>query len=383
MRKEYVNIKATVVEGRRPHRYIIQRQSYHSLFLAIVCTLGQLLLLSQSALAHGTSSSSAAAFVSSRHYKRYRPHPRRSLQQQSSTRSRSTTVESPFSLLFFNANANSNNNVIQYTKSNILVQIERTSPNSRRISGEMILSNDIPLNDIWSVLTDYDNLSDHVPNLVESRVVGYTASTTGGGRSEGGSPMVYQRGAQRIFGFEFGADLTMEMSECIVDDVGLGIQQPLMDQVADVIPTRTRTLDFKCVDSLFFARFDGSWIVEELTSATSSNQKIIAVRYVVDIVPKGVVPVAALEWRIKEDVPVNMLGVSSAARRRREIRRGREQLDDDVVTSSYTKSSSVSDAVRVGANPGFVGNALVASGIEKSSSSVEWYKDETMAMYLN
>ena len=30
-------------------------------------------------------------------------------------------------------------------------------------------------------------------------------------------------------------------------------------------------------------------------------------RYIVDVRPKGAVPVAALEWRIKEDVPVHIL----------------------------------------------------------------------------
>ena len=32
-----------------------------------------------------------------------------------------------------------------------------------------------------------------------------------------------------------------------------------------------------------------------------------------DVRPKDAVPVAALEWRIKEDVPVNILAVANAA----------------------------------------------------------------------
>ncbi|KAK1733015.1 hypothetical protein QTG54_016346 [Skeletonema marinoi] len=77
-------------------------------------------------------------------------------------------------------------------------------------------------------------------------------------------------------------------------------------------------IDFKCVDSQFFSEFDGSWIVEEYkdddgVSPPSDGAPITMVRYVVDVRPKGPVPVAALEWRIKEDVPVNILAVSKAA----------------------------------------------------------------------
>ena len=35
--------------------------------------------------------------------------------------------------------------------------------------------------------------------------------------------------------------------------------------------------------------------------------------YVVDFIPRGPVPVAALEWRIKEDVPTNMKAVKATA----------------------------------------------------------------------
>jgi hypothetical protein len=167
----------------------------------------------------------------------------------------------------------------------VLVGIERTSPNSRRISGEIML--DTPIDAIWNILTDYDNLSIHVPNLVESKVI------NNGGRSVGGRPRVYQRGAQRIFGFEFGADVTMDMTE-YVHHVGLENESDLY------------SIEFECVDSQFFSQFDGSWILEDCNGKTM-------VRYIVDVRPKGPVPVAALEWRIKEDVPVNILAVSKAA----------------------------------------------------------------------
>mmetsp|Transcript_28005 Transcript_28005/g.67492 ORF Transcript_28005/g.67492 Transcript_28005/m.67492 type:complete len:425 (+) Transcript_28005:396-1670(+) len=182
------------------------------------------------------------------------------------------------------------NSYTQFYKEGVLVGIERTSPNSRRISGELIM--DIPIDAIWEILTDYNNLSAHVPNLVESRVI------NNGRRIVGDRPRVYQKGAQRIFGFEFGADVTMDMTESIHHD----------GQQNSNAATKMCSVDFKCVDSQFFSQFDGSWILEEY-----SNSKTM-VRYIVDVRPKGPVPVYALEWRIQEDVPVNILAVSNSAR---------------------------------------------------------------------
>lgn len=173
------------------------------------------------------------------------------------------------------------NSYSQYYKEGILVGIERTSSNSRRISGEIIM--DVPISAIWDIVTDYDNLSVHVPNLVESSVINI------GGVIGGERPRVFQRGAQRIFGFEFGADVTLDMTENIHNQ-------------------NCYSVDFECVASQFFSQFDGSWILEEYSDSRTM------VRYIVDVRPKGPVPVAALEWRIKEDVPVNILALSRSAR---------------------------------------------------------------------
>ena len=201
---------------------------------------------------------------------------------------------------------NNNNQYTQFFKENVLVGIERTSPNSRRISGEMIMN--IPIDTIWNILTDYDNLSVHVPNLVESKVISTRGTST--------SPRVYQRGAQRIFGFEFGADVTMDMMEHV--HLVTSSSSTASAAVDDEGTSKQCVIDFKCVDSQFFSEFDGSWIVEEYkdddgVSSPSDGAPITMVRYIVDVRPKGPVPVAALEWRIKEDVPVNILAVSKAA----------------------------------------------------------------------
>merc|ERR1719330_886672 len=63
------------------------------------------------------------------------------------------------------------------------VKIERTSPNSRRITGEIIVSKSI--DDVWAILTDYDNLAIHIPNLVESNRVGSILSNSNSFQGDG------------------------------------------------------------------------------------------------------------------------------------------------------------------------------------------------------
>lgn len=310
------------------------------------------------------------------------------------------------------------NSYNQFYKEGVLVGIERTSSNSRRISGEIIM--DIPVDDIWSILTDYDNLSSHVPNLVESKVI------NNGGKIVDGRPRVYQRGAQRIFGFEFGADVTMDMTENV-------------HHLLHHDEMKMYSIDFECVDSQFFSQFDGSWILEEYSDGKTM------VRYIVDVRPKGPVPVAALEWRIKEDVPVNILAVSKSAGARSTKRRAREQTsgmaEEDIEmvpqlqplreqpkpqpqssnplqqltdraafdikrTAKLVLPSPVVSTARqalkamnvssfgVAASRQKTAPAMVVSGSKNKSmgrnknilssrdSDVDWYEDETMAMYL-
>jgi Polyketide cyclase / dehydrase and lipid transport len=217
------------------------------------------------------------------------------------------------------------------------VRIERTSANSRRILGEINVPN-LSLDDVWSILTDYDRLSTHVPNLVESRIV---ARTSPGQPGDGQfTCKLFQKGAQKIVGFEFGASVTMTMKEQAVSD-------------------RERRIKFQCVDSFFFQEFDGEWKVVERTLPDGSSVEC-TLSYVVDVRPKGPVPVAALEWRIREDVPTNLRAVKKAAADR---------------AARWTSSAQLSTKPLVrDRRSSLVGNIR---------NSIMWEKSETMAAYLD
>lgn len=230
----------------------------------------------------------------------------------------------------------------------VAVRIERTSANSRRILGDIVVP--APLRDVWAVLTDYNRLSVHVPNLVESRI----ERTMSGGEMGDGQYQcrLYQKGAQKIVGFEFGASVTMDMKEIVLATHTAAEHGPIRDE---------RKITFKCFDSFFFNEFDGEWKVKEQRNKdTGAIETLLS--YVVDVRPKGPVPVAPLEWRIREDVPTNLRAVKKAA-----LRVGYEGV--------------MATRGRANNNPAPAG--LPAAFPQGSRVKVQWYKDETMAAYLS
>ena len=172
------------------------------------------------------------------------------------------------------------------------VMIEAPSINSRKITASILI--DTPLTDVWSILTDYDNLAKYVPNLVQSYKIPSTDSSA--------TTRLFQEGAQRIIGFDFRASLTMDMYE---------------ESEEENKALKERKLHFKLYDSSMFAAFDGTWCLRYHSRMRRSNTNDYAYKtlltYSVFVRPKGVVPVVALEWRIREDIPVNLKGVKAAS----------------------------------------------------------------------
>jgi len=224
----------------------------------------------------------------------------------------------------------------------VAVRIEKTSANSRRIAGE--ISVPATIDEVWSILTDYDRLSVHVPNLMESRILQRQSQ----GRNGDGSfrCRLFQKGAQKIIGFDFSASVTMDMTEQILTAANE------LSKTGSPLP-QGRKIGFKCVDSQFFNNFDGDWVVMEQIGPNGEVETVCS--YSVDVRPKGPVPVAALEWRIREDVPTNLRAVKAAA-----------------IALSRPKSINTPALARAYADKN---GALV-------SSMMDWDRDETMAKYL-
>lgn len=234
----------------------------------------------------------------------------------------------------------------------VAVRIDRTSPNSRRIGGEITVP--ARLEDVWSILTDYDRLSIHVPNLMESRV---TQRNSQGQPGDGTFKCrLFQKGAQKIIGFDFSASVTMDMTEQVFPSNSRSRTQADPDSL---IP-EDRVINFKCVESQFFSEFDGQWKVQEILEPDGTIATTCS--YTVDVRPKGPVPVAALEWRIREDVPTNLRAVKAATLR---------------INAPNTLPLSTRASVSQQQS-----SAQRALGKQMAPVLVDWDRDETLAKYL-
>jgi len=292
----------------------------------------------------------------------------------------------------------------------VAVRIERTSPNSRRIAGSIVVPK--PLDDVWAILTDYDNLAIHVPNLVESRRVnGNVNSNRGGGGYPGDGSYqcrLFQKGAQKIVGFEFGASVTMDMTEQVLrtsNNLPVTMIQSLPDGFN---PNLQKKIIFKCVESQFFSEFDGEWKVSWTADPDDPTKLASMVEYVVDVRPRGPVPVQALEWRIREDVPTNLRAVKAASIElgkegvealRNSQRKGRNgsivaykpiSVPPPRPPKAFTSAGRLSsvrggNVVAGGGGGGGATTTTVTMTRQKTKLApvrVEWYEDETMAAYL-
>jgi len=254
----------------------------------------------------------------------------------------------------------------------VAVRIDRTSANSRRIAGEIIV--DAPPADVWAIITDYDHLATHVPNLVRSERVRAGPGEAGDGTY---TCRLYQRGAQKIVGFEFGADVTMDMQESIVLAGNSGtvkrareLDATLGDASQAAAPgpfPQERRIDFKCVDSQFFSEFDGSWRVVPMPDNPFTGNAETTVSYTVGVRPKGPVPVAALEWRIREDVPTNLRAVKRAS-----IELGAEGVE---ARRGGRRTGAAAAALAGGEGDGALGGAFADFILD--------YENETLGAYLS
>jgi hypothetical protein len=188
--------------------------------------------------------------------------------------------------------------------------IEAPAHNCRRIAAAVHIS--APIAVLWKVLTDYNHLAEFIPNLAVSRTCPHPS----------GGIRLQQEGIQNVFGFRFRAAVLMDMSEVVGNP--------------DEVPQR-RSIYFDMVQSRDFSRFEGEWYLEEIRETADDAGSVSPAEedraaaeggdathpvpstilgYVVEIVPRHMVPVRLVEWRIREDLVPNLLAVKREAERR-------------------------------------------------------------------
>tara|TARA_Y100001968_G_scaffold330133_1_gene381148 strand:- start:79 stop:651 length:573 start_codon:yes stop_codon:yes gene_type:complete len=144
---------------------------------------------------------------------------------------------------------------------------------TRRLAAQLRTQN--PFQELWQILTNYDQLSEFIPNLSKSEVI----------FRDGNEIHLKQVGSQDFFGFKFSAEVLLRL----VEDKSNGILR----------------FDLLKGD---FRRFEGSWNLRELP-----NEKYTLLLYELTVQGCIGMPVSLIEQRLRKDLKDNLLAVKEAA----------------------------------------------------------------------
>lgn len=212
-----------------------------------------------------------------------------------------------------------------------------------------------------------------MPNLVKSYKVPSPKEVT----------RIFQEGAQKIIGFEFRASLMMDMTENLnAVDVYRGAGN------VDMSGPPPREVGFQLVESTIFSEFSGTWTMVPQNSISKSGpvgslkSRLGAgggngadrtkLTYSVFIRPKGPVPILALEWRIREDVPPNLIAVKAAA----------EALGRNRLGNNNDNSNTKDKIMKAGAASALAAKAAQDAAKLKEEVGIDWGLDETLGQYM-
>jgi ribosome-associated toxin RatA of RatAB toxin-antitoxin module len=154
-------------------------------------------------------------------------------------------------------------------------EMERLPQGCRRLAVQLRLN--LAPDSIWTVLTDYNNLSQFIPNLLYSRQLWRRGSVVG----------LEQEGAQQFIGLQFRAKVELELTEHLEE----------------------RRLSF-VMRKGDFRRFEGLWQLQVDRTGVTSLLYELTVQGCIGM------PIGLIEQRLRDDLAANLLAVESEARRR-------------------------------------------------------------------
>jgi ribosome-associated toxin RatA of RatAB toxin-antitoxin module len=152
--------------------------------------------------------------------------------------------------------------------------MERLPQGIRRLAVQLRL--ELRPEQIWAVLTDYENLSRFIPNLSTSRLLWRRGSTVG----------LEQVGCQQFCGLRFTARVELELSEFEADGL---------------LSFSMRQGDFR--------RFEGAWRV----TGEPTGSRLL---YELTVQGRQGMPIGLIEQRLREDLAANLRAVQREALRR-------------------------------------------------------------------
>ncbi len=165
--------------------------------------------------------------------------------------------------------ANFNHNPNQ-TEDSVQIEVIKLGERKRQIIASVNIPKSVEV--VWRVITDYEGLSDFIPNLAASRKLEHPS---GGIRLE-------QIGAQRLLNFNFSARVIIDLEEHYPKEIKFSLVEG----------------DLK--------EYHGSWLLQPYTHSCGSGTKLC---YTVCVVPKRIMPVNIIERRLSQDLQVNLLAI--------------------------------------------------------------------------
>jgi ribosome-associated toxin RatA of RatAB toxin-antitoxin module len=160
----------------------------------------------------------------------------------------------------------------------VLLTVLKLEGRQRRVEATIHLSHSVER--VWQVLTDYEKLAEFIPNLSKSCRIPHP---------EGGI-RIEQVGVQNLRIVTFSARVVLDMTE--------EFQSAVRFQMVEG--------DFKA--------FSGAWLLQPMPKSESGGTRLT---YCLEVWPKPVIPVIAIEQRLRKDLPANLRAI-------------REQLDRQV-----------------------------------------------------
>ena len=152
--------------------------------------------------------------------------------------------------------------------------MERLPQGTRRLAAE--LKSSLPVQLLWDVLTDYENLSRFIPNLSTSELI----------QRQGQTVRLQQVGSQQLLGLRFSAQVQSELTEYRQDGL---------------LKFRMVKGDFRC--------FEGSWQIRQRPDGCS---------LLYELTVQGCLgmPIGLIEERLRDDLSSNLNAVVQEAHRR-------------------------------------------------------------------
>jgi hypothetical protein len=223
-----------------------------------------------------------------------------------------------------------------------VVRVEKAAENSRRIfAGIDIMAS---VDDVWNLLTDYENLQRVVPNLVVNEVVeeygaesdmDYEIHPDVGIDDENDAikdistqlkgAKLKQVGGAKVVGINFSATVTLEVREWpkgipFVDETdgydGKVERRRKLERyrfprpfAISQLPTKDISMQSVENDDGEFRLYQGVWRMQPLPGCAPTDGAAMRLTYAVEISPRPYLPVAFVEGRISQDLCNNLIAI--------------------------------------------------------------------------